>query len=354
MTSSAALLLAGVTVRPAVIAGIALVPVGEFSFVLGRGARDAGLVSPEMSQILLGMAVITMIAAPALVALGPTIAQALGRRLGSATEPAEADAARALLTDHVIILGFGMGGRLIADAMRGIGTAYVALELNGATVRKSSRTGDHIVYGDATSPEALRGVGVERARAVVGLLSDPDASLRAIQAVRQIAPDVPIIVRARYRGEADRFQRAGATLAVAEELEASLEVLAQLLSRLHVAGNVVESLLETFRRETIAGRKIHAPALPLGDLPDAIRRSPIASHRLHAGDWAVGRTLAEIDLRATTGATVLAIASGDRYLTAPPADARLEAEDVLYLVGDSADVRLARSRLGEGTGSFRR
>ena len=104
-----------------------------------------------------------------------------------------------------------------------------------------------------------------RAAAVVALLSDPDASERAIKAIRALNPHVPIIARTRYRLEAERLARAGATLAVAEELEASLEVLSQLLMRLHIPGNVVETLVENYRRVLGAstGRAARAPAVPL-------------------------------------------------------------------------------------------
>ena len=75
---------------------------------------------------------------------------------------------------------------------------------------------------------------------------------------------------------------------------------------------------------------------------------PIATHRVEAGHWAAGRSLAEIDLRAQTGASVLAIQSGERYATSPAADVRIEGGDILYLLGDESDIVLARRRLAEG------
>jgi CPA2 family monovalent cation:H+ antiporter-2 len=252
------------------------------------------------------------------------------------------------LEHHVVILGFGVGGRLMARALRDIGTPYLVLELNGATVREAAADGEPIQYADATNPDALRAAGLERARAVVALLSDPDAAMRAVRTIRSIAPALPVIVRTRYRAEADRLHRAGATLAVAEELEASLEVLAQLLSRLGVPGNALEVLLGSFRLDTTAGRPLRAPAIPLMAVPEAIQRSPVSTHRLEPGDWAEGRTLGEIDLRASTGATVLAIQSGGGYVTSPNASQHLQTGDVLYLLGDTSDVMLARARLTTG------
>jgi CPA2 family monovalent cation:H+ antiporter-2 len=252
------------------------------------------------------------------------------------------------LRDHVIILGFGIGGRMVARALRELRTPYVILELNGATVRAARKAGEHILYGDAMTPESLHGVRVEQAAAIVSLLSDPGATERMVRTVREMNARLPIVVRTRYRLEAERLHELGATVAVAEELEASLEVLAQLLARLNIAGNVIEPLVDVFRRESVRLRTVRAPSASLDSLPPELQRMPIATHRVEDGHWAVGRSLAEIDLRARTGASVLAIQSGQRYTTSPAADVRIDGGDVLYLLGDESDIVLARQHLAHG------
>ena len=249
------------------------------------------------------------------------------------------------LAGHVVILGFGMGGQLLARALRQLSTPYVILDLNGATVRRSRKEGESIFFGDATNEDALRAAGVERARAVVGVLSDPYAAARALTAIRTINESIPIILRTRYKSEAEAVMRQGATVAVAEEMEASLEVLAQTIARLDVPGNVIEVLLDGYRRESMGMRTVRAPGQPLDSLPSEISQAPVATHALSEGDWAVGRTLAEANLRADTGATVIAVQQRGRYTTSPPSDLRLAAGDVLYLLGDDSDIMLARRRL---------
>lgn len=253
-----------------------------------------------------------------------------------------------MLSDHVVVLGFGVGGQLLSRALRNLGVPYLIMELNGATVRQARASGEPIFYGDATNPDALQAAGIGRARAVVAVLSDPQAASRLVTATRRLAPTVPIIVRTRYRLEADHMARLGATIAVAEELEASLEVLAQLLARLDVPGNVIEVLLDGFRGEWTSLRPSRAPSSPLDTLPREIAQIPVATHQLREGDWAVGRTLSEIDLRAATRALILAVRHGSQYLASPPADLRLEVGDVLYLLGNESDVLLARRRVRTG------
>ena len=212
-----------------------------------------------------------------------------------------------------MILGFGMGGQLLGRALRQLATPYVILDLNGATVRRSRKEGESIFFGDATNEDALRAAGVARAKAVVGVLSDPYAAARALTAIRSINESVPIILRTRYKSEAEAVMRQGATVAVAEEMEASLEVLAQTIARLDVPGNVIDVLLDSYRRESMGMRTVRAPSQPLGSLPGDISKTPIATHALGAGDWAVGRTLAEVNLRADTGALVIAVQQRGKY-----------------------------------------
>jgi CPA2 family monovalent cation:H+ antiporter-2 len=342
--AAAALLVAGASIRVAATAGIGLAQVGEFSFILGRAGIDAGLVPATTWQVLLGASILTMMATPSLLNVAPSV----GARLRSRS-PLDADSvAGQPLRDHVIIFGFGVGGRLVARALRELGIPYLIFELNGATVTAARAAGEHIVYGDAMSPESLHGAGLERAAGVVSLISDPASAERMIRSVRDISPTIPIIVRARYRLESERLIALGATVAVAEELEASLEVLAQLLVRLQVAGNVIEPLVDVFRRELVGLRTVRAPSAALAALPEAIQRMPVATHQVNPGQWAIGRSLAEINLRALTGASILAIRRADRYMTSPAADESIAEGDTLYLLGDDSDIALARQRLVVG------
>jgi len=342
--ATVAFVAAGTTMRVAATAGLDLAQVGEFSFILGRTGREVGLLSGEYWQLLLAASIATMVVTPAVLAVAPRVGSllALKTRFGAAEEePSHAEH----MSSHVVILGFGMGGQLLARALQQLSTPYVVLDLNGATVRRARRDGEAIFYGDATNEDALRAAGVERAKAVVGVLSDPYAAARAVTAIRSINPALPIILRTRYKSEADAVMRHGATVAVSEEMEASLEVLAQTFARLDVPGNVIDVLLDSYRRESMGMRTIRTPAQPLESLPSAISKTPIATHALGDGDWAVGRTLAEVNLRAETGALVIAAQQRGRYITSPPADLQLGVGDVLYLLGDESDVLLARRRL---------
>lgn len=334
--------------RVAIIAGVGLSQVGEFSFILGRAGVEAELLPLTTWQVLLGASIITMVVTPSLMTLAPHLAARLrgGKRPAAGRELA-ADQPHEW-SDHVIILGYGVGGQLVARALKDLHTPYVILELNGVTVRRARAEGQRIMYGDATSPESLEGLHVDRAAAIVSLLSDPDGARRMVKGVRAISETVPIIVRTRYRLEAEELLQLGATVAVAEELETSLEVLTQLLARLHVPGNVSELLLDVYRRQSVGMRPLRAHRPRFDALPDAIRAMPVATHRVADDEWAVGRSVAEVNLRAATGASILAVQSGERFTRTPSADWQIKAGDVLYLTGDDSDIALGRERLRFG------
>jgi CPA2 family monovalent cation:H+ antiporter-2 len=343
--ATGSLIVASSPARVAIISGMAVAQVGEFSFILGRAGLDSGLLPGNMWQVLLGASVASMIVTPVLLNIAPAVATRLA---GGAPGRRGLEAGIPQLSDHVIILGFGVGGRLVSRALRDLNVPYLILELNGVTVRQSRAEGERIFYGDATSPESLHAARVDHALALVSLLSDPDATYRMVKAVREMAPVLPLVVRTRYRLEAERLQNAGATVAVAEELEASLEVVAQLLARLDVPGNLIGPLLDVFRRESVSLRPLRAPHTATESLTEAIRHTPVSTHRMESNHWGKGRSISEVNLRANTHASVIAIQRGNKYITAPSPSDTLQEGDVLYLVGDESDVLLARELLTTG------
>lgn len=343
--AGAALAASGTPARVTAISAICLAQVGEFSFVLGRDALGLGVLSMDVWQLLLPASILTMLAAPTMVAFAPSVAE----RLLTGRIRAGGDEAAAASAGHVLVLGFGVGGRLVAKALREFAIPYHIIDLNGATVREARAAGEPMSYGDVTSADTLVAAGVERARAVVVVLSDPDASMKVVRTAQRLAPATLLFVRARYRAEAARLQEAGA-IAVAEELEASLEVVAQLLAGLDVPGNIVQAIVEDYRRREAMPllRAPAAPSLRLSELSPDVLSAPVATHQIQDGDWAAGRTLADLNLRATTGVSILAVRRDSRSWTSPPPDLALAANDVLYLLGDQSDVLLARSRIARG------
>ena len=178
--------LLGYSGRVALLAGLAVSQIGEFSFVLAREGRGAGLLPEGLYQTFLPIAVLTMLVTPFLLQGGPGILDRLERfvpirRLLPGLRSEAIAMADQPLTDHVIVAGYGLNGRNLAAALRSIQAPYLIVELNAQTVQQARARGEPAFYGDATREEILRALGVERARMLVVAISDPGATRRMVR-----------------------------------------------------------------------------------------------------------------------------------------------------------------------------
>jgi CPA2 family monovalent cation:H+ antiporter-2 len=223
--------------RVSILAGVALAQMGEFSFVLVRAADGTGLLLPSVEKTLTAAAILTMLLTPLALRLGPHVAAGAGRvlwltRLLGVQSVAEAARGGGRWEGHVVIAGYGVAGQELTRALRGCGgVPYVVVELNPANVQAAADAGDPAVFGDVTSPEVLEHLKIERASELVIVINDPDAVTRAVAAARRAAPDLHIIVRARYLADVPLLEEAGASLVVPEEVEAAREVAERLVAR---------------------------------------------------------------------------------------------------------------------------
>jgi CPA2 family monovalent cation:H+ antiporter-2 len=222
---------------------------------------------------------------------------------------------------------------MMAEVLRSAELPFAVVDINAERVREARRRGEPVYYGDVTSPETLHRVRTAAARDVVVLLNDPSATLRAVRAARRLAPETPIVARARYVADVPTLLQAGATEAVAQEFEASLEVIRRVMKREGAAA-------DPWKR---AGATPLARRLPAG--------LEVESLPVREGDWIAGRTLAEARLRARAGATVVAVSRGDDTAVHPSPEDAFEVGDVVSLVGNTGQIEAARDLLARGPGS---
>lgn len=339
--------------RVALLAGVGVAQFGEFGFVLAQVAQRAGLISAEELQPVIAAGIVSMFLTPVLVRLSPHITagekilRPLERLLG-ARGADEAPEHEGKLRGHVIVVGFGVAGKLLARALTTSGIPYVILELNAETVRKASAEGEHIYYGDISSPEALLHAGVQEARAVVVLINDANAARRGAATLRSVAPDVPLLMRTRYLGESASFESL-ATDVVYEEVEAGVEMLARVLRWFDVPRNLIRERLDEARSTTQAStRPTVGPRRRLGEMQE-LEELKIEKVLLGRDDHAVGRTPRELEVRASTGALVVAVGRDGRLVDSVDPDTAFEPGDVVYLVGATDAVRRAAYMLEDGS-----
>jgi voltage-gated potassium channel Kch len=120
-----------------------------------------------------------------------------------------------------------------------------------------------VYYGDASRAEVMKAAGVERAQAVVITVDEPESASRTVHVVRRLAPELPVLARARDLGQCEKLAEAGATVVVPEVVEGSLQLVAALFRQVGVSREEIEQVLEEFRREAYA--RLSGLAEPVGE-----------------------------------------------------------------------------------------
>jgi len=325
--------------------------IGEFSFVLAKEGRVAGLLPNLLYQQFLGVAVITMLVTPFLLQGGPTILDALEKivpldRLLPGFRPRGLAPVHEQIKDHVIVAGYGLNGRNLTAALRSISAPYLIVELNAQTVRKARTEGEPAFYGDATREEILRALGVDRAKLFVVAISDPAATRRMVRVARGLSPTLHIIARTRYVVEIPELARLGANVVIPEEFETSIEIFTRVLAHYQVPQGDIDTLVTRIRASHYQALRAQGP-LQLEQLPALSGLPQMSAERvlLPPGAKAVGRSLAATRLRTRTGALVLSIRRADQDIPTPDPRLPLAAGDELSIVGQPHQLRAARELL---------
>lgn len=331
-------LLQGLPLRGAVLAGMAIGQVGEFSLVATKAAVGTGLLGSKIFQTVLDVAVLSMVVTPLLMGMAPRLAERLSRsplaRLQRpALGPVSGEGGPAYF-GHVLIIGFGVTGRNLAHSARRSDVPYAVVDTNAAIVRQGLVDGEPIHYGDASQAPILELVHAEKARAIVVVIDDAAGARRIVELARRLAPDAYILVRSRYLREVEPLLALGADEVIADELEVSIEVFSRVLSRMLVPRDDIQRLIGEVRgewRQMARGLAVEATSVP--DLRVAVPDLATHTLRLAPGSPLVGHTIASCGLRQNHGVTVLAITRGGRSLANPTGDTSLEAGDVLFVIG---------------------
>jgi CPA2 family monovalent cation:H+ antiporter-2 len=302
--------------RLAILTGLALAQTGEFSFVLGEAARQAGLLDPVLYQVMVAGSIVTLLATPALFALAPGLAG----RLGGLMEwtPTSADRRGVPREGHVVILGYGLAGRTVARVLAASRIPYVVLDANPSSAAEARAHGEPVVFGDATRPAILERLAVAGARLVTIALSDPEATRRCVSLIHSTV--------------------------VVEEFEAAIDLVGAALRTFGFPAESVSRFAEQMRQEGYEVLRA-PPALALDPwLTELLSEVGTEWTEVPAGP-AVGRSLESLGIRARTGASILAVERMGTTTANPPAEFVLASGDRLLAYGSADQLRRAQALL---------
>ena len=235
----------------ALLSGVGLGQIGEFSFILVAGALVLGVVDQEFHSLVVVSAVLTMAAGPALIAGGSLAVSALSQRL-RVLRPYRLGYDRAEerpphLFGHVIICGLGRVGTLVAGAMQDYDVPFIAVDLDPYTLEHWQAEGYFTVQGSSGSVEALTAARIQQADILVITTGDPVSVWVTAQHARQLRPDLDIVARVHWREEGERLQELGVQEVVWPQMEAGLEVLRHSLYRYRTPRDDVDNFVENLR-----------------------------------------------------------------------------------------------------------
>ena len=216
--------------------GLLMASPSETTLIVLTAALQAQLISRATAEFWQLVTAIGLTITPLLARIGHDIARRI--EMGSDDEEAEETALR-----RTVVVGFGRVGRVVAELLREHDRPYIAVDADIDTVAAARRDGFLVRYADVGRPGSLSKLGIENADAVVLTMDDPVQQLRMTRRLRGKYPDLPIISRARSAEHAGALYQAGASDAVPETLESSLQLAEAVLIDLGVAmGPVIASI----------------------------------------------------------------------------------------------------------------
>ena len=334
-----------------VLAG-GLSQIGEFSFILGQEGMDLGLLESSQYSLILACALLSIVLNTPMFRLISSLEKRLQQfpkvwHLLDRHKPPP-PLLEELIKDHVVIVGYGRVGRHIVSLLGQMGIPHLVVDADSQRVEELVRQGVPSLFGDAANSEVLTHTGLHRARALVIAGPDEDASALVVTAARDIAPELPIIARATSEEGTKRLTDLGAQEVIHPELEGGLEIVRHTLLQLGFPLQEIFRYTDAVRRDHYdmhintdeEHRLLHA-------LLDAAGGIEIKWFRISEDSPLVGRTLADANLRAQTGASVVALLRGGQLIANPKSMTVFEAGDRIGLIGDTGEIESAEKLLSQ-------
>ncbi len=321
--------------RVAAQTGLGLGQIGEFSFVLAGVGLSSGLIGMNEYQLFLSAAILTMAVTPFLMSAAPRLVTYLPERRESLLAMETTSEDFETLKDHLIIVGFGVGGKHLAKAARMANISYVVIEMNPDTVREEKSKGEPIFYGDAAHNTVLEHAGVDRARILAVVIADPAAIRYITETAYRLNPGLHIIVRTRFVSEIEPLRSLGAREVIPEEFETSVEIFNRVLTAYLIPRNEIDRFTAEVRAEGYGLlRKREDTWEPTCDLSGVCSGFEVVALRVDEGSFMDGQTLKDAELRKVHGLNVVAVQRKGQMIANPEAGFELQAGDTAYVFAE--------------------
>lgn len=340
--------------RTMVVVTVGLAQIGEFSFIVGQTGVSLDLLTQQQYGLILAGAVLSIVINPLLYSLRPTIERALlsiptvARR--NERRVSVPNLVQQGISDHVVIVGYGRVGAYVGNMLRLLNLPELVIERDVDRAEAFQQDGMSILFGNAADSEILVHAHLERARALVVTVPDEITTELVVIAARDLAPRLPIIVRAATIEGIERLAKHGANYIIHPELEGGLEMVRHTLLVLGFPTLQIQQYMDEVRADaydidhlTLAEQRV------LDQLLRTVRGMEIAWRTITPGSPLIGQTLAEANLRAKVGASVIALVRDGHVMANPKSGTVFNEGDIVGLIGDDQELQAATRFLDPAT-----
>jgi CPA2 family monovalent cation:H+ antiporter-2 len=174
---------------------------------------------------------------------------------------------------------------------------------------------------------------------IVFAISDPESSLRGLKMVKKLNPNIYAVVRTRYLTEIEELMNAGADEVIPEEFETSLQIFSKVLEKYHIPLNIIMKQVSLLRGESYnLMRSETADVSSFVHLNEILAAGLTDTFYVDEGNPHAGKDLKQINLRAKTDATIIAIVRGKETISNPSGGEKVLAKDTLVITGTHQSV----------------
>ncbi|MDP1863859.1 MAG: monovalent cation:proton antiporter-2 (CPA2) family protein [Thiobacillus sp.] len=337
--------------RPtAVRTALGLAQAGEFGFVLLAQSADLNLLGAEITQPVLAAMVLSMLIAPLMINRMDTLTRLLAGSewAGRAKEVHDIAVKTFGKSKHVIVCGYGRSGQNLARLLEAEGISLVALDADPERIRAVSASGVNVVYGDASRREVLVAAGLSRAKAIVVTYSDLHSSMAILRHVRELHPELPVVVRTIDDTHIDALKSAGASEVVSEVMEGSLMLASHALMLLGVPlSQVLKRIREVRESRYAMMRGFFRGASDVDDELDQQSQPRLHTVLVTQGAAAAGQQLESLALDDLLVEVVAIRRQGIKGVDPQP-ETEIQVGDVLMLRGAADGLAAAEFRVLQG------
>lgn len=327
--------------RTVILTGLALFQVGEFAFILSKVGIENNLLSPEMNQYFLSVSIVSMLITPFIMMgseritdylLSTRWVKILSRGATSRPIPVN-ETTDEELENHLVIIGYGVNGSNLAKAARYSNIPYIVIELNAQTVQTERQKNIPIIFGDAAQDHMLDAVNLNKARAVVIAISDPQATKSIISNIRSSSQSIYLVVRTRYVKETSELLALGADEVIPEEFETSVEIFSRVLHNFLIPSDDINRFIEEVRSDNYgvfqAQKKV----------PKTMQHHQIPNFKMTCvrvnkdSGTLIGKTIRDSDVRTRFGVNIVAIGRNEDMILHVSPEEKILQNDQVYVNG---------------------